>query len=453
MRQRYQDQLPLTAPFIDHEHGRELAAISEILDDNPGIPALIEVDLLRGGVDGTVGRPGLSADQVLRILIVKQLNGFSYADLSFHLADSTCYRAFCRLGAMDRPPSASTLQENIARIRPETLEKVNRLVLRQAKDDGVENGRKVRVDCTVVESDIREPTDSGLLFDCVRALTVQMEKIAEEFPEFSLPFRDHTRRAKRRFHGIRNAKKADTRIKLYRDLLKVTRKTLGYARRSSALLSEIGVADERFLQVLRRETPLDDTIRLTEKVISQTERRILNNETVPAEEKVVSIFEPHTDIIVKDRRDTYFGHKICLTAGPSSLILDCVIEDGNPADSTLAVRAIERQIEVYSRPPRQVAFDGGFASKKNLAEIKNMGVKDVAFNKRRGIDIPDMVKSSWVYGRLKRFRAGIEGVISFLKRCFGLVRCTWKGLPAFKTYVWSSVVSANLLLLARHRIA
>ena len=129
------------------------------------------------------------------------------------------------------------------------------------------------------------------------------------------------------------------------------------------------------------------------------------------------------------------------------------VEDGNPADSTLATRMIDRQTDIYGRPPRQAAFDGGFASKANVHDIKERGVQDVAFHKRRGIKIHDMVKSTWVYRRLCRFRAGIEGTLSFLLRCFGLTRCTWKGLAHFKSYVWASVVSANLLILARHRLA
>ena len=194
-------------------------------------------------------------------------------------------------------------------------------------------------------------------------------------------------------------------------------------------------------------------MKLTQRVLDQTRRRIVGEETVPAFEKVVSIFEDHTDVIVKDRRDTLYGHKITLTGGSSSLILDCVISQGNPADSSLAEKMIQRHVELRGRAPRQVALDGGFASRPNLEAIKGMGVQDVAFSKCRGMEVHEMVKSSWVYRRLKRFRAGIEGNISFLKRIFGLGRCTWKGLPSFKSYVWSSIISFNLLVLARHLLS
>lgn len=194
---------------------------------------------------------------------------------------------------------------------------------------------------------------------------------------------------------------------------------------------------------------MDRYIPLARKVIEQTERRVLKGEKLNPQEKVVSIFEPHTDIIRKDRRDTYYGDKIALTGGASGLLTDLLIEKGNPADATIANKMIERQKEVYGKVPRQAAYDGGFAARSNLATIKEMGVKDVVFSKKCGLKVSEMAKSTWVYKRLRDFRAGIEGMISFLKRSFGLNRCTWRGFESFKAYAWSSVVSANLLLMAR----
>ena len=192
---------------------------------------------------------------------------------------------------------------------------------------------------------------------------------------------------------------------------------------------------------------------MTPRVMDQTRRRVLRGESVPAGEKIVSIFEEHTDIIRKDNRETLYGHKICLTGGASSMILDCQILEGNPADSTLAKTMVDRQVTIFSRPPRQIVFDGGFASKMNLSDIKAIGVQDVAFSKGRGLEIGDMVKSTWVYKRLRDFRAGIEGNISFLKRIFGLDRCTWKSWASFQSYVWGSILSFNLLVFARHLLS
>ncbi|MGM0628570.1 MAG: transposase, partial [Candidatus Fermentibacterota bacterium] len=184
-------------------------------------------------------------------------------------------------------------------------------------------------------------------------------------------------------------------------------------------------------------------------VIEQASRRVIDGEKVPASEKVVSIHEDHTDIICKDNRETYYGHKICLTAGKSGLVNDCVILEGNPSDSSLAVEVIKRQKEIYGRPPLKVSFDGGFASKDNLAKIKALEVKDICFSKRRGMKKTDMCQSDWVYRKLWRFRAGVESIISWLKRCFGLTRCTWKSFDSFRSYVLSRVLAANLLTIAR----
>ena len=191
---------------------------------------------------------------------------------------------------------------------------------------------------------------------------------------------------------------------------------------------------------------------LTEKVIAQTQRRVIDGERVPASEKLVSIFEEHTDIIVKDRRDTFFGHKICLTGGRSNLILDCQIVEGNPADATLTQTMLDRQEIIYGRCPLKVALDGGFASKANLKGRQRQR-NQICFSKKRGLEPEKMCRSQYVYKRLGRFRAGIEAGISWLKRSLGLDRCTWKGWQSFRSYVWVSIVSANLLTIARKQLA
>jgi len=258
---------------------------------------------------------------------------------------------------------------------------------------------------------------------------------------------DHRRRAKRRALGILNARKHNDRRKLYRDLLKVARKTVNDAERVRRELKHVPTTAP--ITAMALDADLEHYSALARQVIHQTERRVLAGESLRPEDKIVSIFEPHTDIIIKDRREIFFGHKVTITGGASGLLTDLVIERGNPADVTLAEKMISRQSDIYGRVPRQAAFDGGFASKDNLKSIKGLGVRDVAFAKKRGLAVSDMAKSTWVYKRLRDFRAGIEGMISFLKRGFGLTRCTWRGLESFQAYAWSSVVTANLLLMAR----
>jgi IS5 family transposase len=432
MRQLSQEQFTLSGPVVNHRHAQELEEVDRILRAKPDIAELVLQDLERH-VRADEGREGMTAEQVLRAALLKQVNALTY-------------RAVCGLGVFDPAPSRSTLQRNIKTIREQTWAAINRKVVGYAAERGVEKGRKVRIDATVTGTNIHHPTDSSLLWDGVRVLTRLLARAHENLGVVRFPNR--CRRAKRRALDVLNAKKPRQRTQAYGDLLKVTRETVGYAR---AALPQILASPEIMAVVLAAQ--IEHAIGLTERVIDQTERRVLRGESVPASEKLVSIFEPHTDVIVKDRRDTYYGHKLTLTGGSSGLILDWVVEDGNPADSTLALRMLERQRDIYGRVPRQAAFDGGFASRDNLREAKGLGVQDVCFSKKRGLEVLDMTRSAWVFKKLRNFRAGIEAWISFLKRCLGLDRCLWRDADGFARYVGSSIVAANLLTLARHLIS
>ena len=447
MRKNSEKQMPLMPPKIDHPQAEELNAISCILDKNPIIYDLAMQDLFSKSKKSKAGAKGMTAEQVVRAAIIKQMFEFSYKDLAFHLIDSVSLKRFCLIGIADKGFKKSVLCKNIKAISPETWEAINRCFVRFAKDQGIEKGRQVRIDSTVVESNIHNPSDSTLLWDSVRVLARELIKAKALFPRAGIRFQNHTRRAKRRMLGVQYAKNKKQRKQHYLDLLKVTRSTVDYAQKAIDILqynpSVIATA---------LSGDLKHTVDLALRVIDQTEKRVLHGLSVLAPEKVVSIFEPHTDIIVKDQRDTFYGHKVCLTGGRSMLITDCVIEDGNPADSQLVEKMLNRQNEIYERYPLKVAFDGGFASKENLKTAKGMKIKDVCFAKKRGLQVEDMCRSHWVYNRLRRFRAGIEAGISWIKRCFGFARCTWKGLRSFKSYVWVSIVSANLLVIARKQL-
>jgi IS5 family transposase len=450
MRKNYKKQMPLTITSIDHPHAEELEGISQILDANPIIYQWVLQDLTHSVTNVDTGAEGMSAEQVLRAAIIKQMEGYSYEELAFHLLDSVCYRRFCRIGIAEKGFQKSALGNNIKAITPDTWEAINRILVAYGQDKGIEKGKQVRIDCTVVSSNIHEPTDSRLLWDCVRVLTRMLGQINERFDELDIPFSDHTRRAKRRMLEIMHAKSKKVRDKKYEDLLKVTHMTVNYALNAVSLL-EAHSFNHSSLSAKPQELAeeLKEMIQLTYKVIDQTTRRVIHDESVPAYEKIVSIFETHTDIIVKDRRDTFYGHKVCLTGGPSNLITDCLILDGNPADTELTDQMFDRHKEIYGHYPLKAALDGGFASKTNLDTAKGKGIKDVCFAKKRGLEEEEMCRSPWVYKRLRRFRAGIESGISWLKRCFGFARCMWKSLPSFHSYVWASVISANLLTLAR----
>jgi IS5 family transposase len=341
-------------------------------------------------------------------------------------------------------PSRSTLQENIKRLRAETLEAINRALICYAQAEGVEDGRTVRGDTTAVSSNIHHPTDSWLLWDTVRVGVRLLERAAE----YGVEFTNHQLRGKRRWREIGNARNQEARVSLYRDLVRVTEEVLGDAENAVVELAQWEDEEAVVLSVQLREV-----VELGRRVVDQARRRVLEGASVPSPEKVVSIFEPHTDIIVKGGREVEYGHKVCLTSGASSMVLDCVVLEGNPADSTLTQEMIERHGEIVGEFPVEAVFDGAFASQANVRGIKKLGVEDIAFSKRCGLRLSDMVRSSWVYKRLRNFRAGIEGIVSFLKRCFGLGRCMWRGFASFKAYVWGAILSANLLIMARHVLA
>jgi len=441
MREKSKKQMPLTIPTVDHPKAIELKTISHILDLNPTILDTVMTDLNRGKVRKRTGASGMTAEQVLRAALIKQMFGFTYRDLAFHIADSASISHFVRIGLADRPFKHSVLAKNIKMISPETLETINQLLLDYAKTQGIEKGRQIRIDCTVVETDIHPPSDSSLLYDAVRVLSRILGQARDQWAW--LFYQDHCRRAKRRVMNILNAKNKKLRTSAYQDLLKVTIKTASYTEQAITKLEQT-----RDIDALGYALELKRYLALTRQVIDQTVSRVLKGEKVPSSEKVVSIFEPHTDIIVKDRRDTYYGHKVCLCVGASQLITDCVITSGNPADTNLTVEMLDRQNNIYGRYPLKAALDGGFASKPNLLAAKDKGIKDVCFAKKKGLEVLDMCRSQWVYKRLRNFRAGVESVISRIKRSLGFDRCNWKGRRSFDSYVWLAVVTANLRTLA-----
>lgn len=451
MRQKLTRQMSIFSVTMRHDIGKELAAFSEILDAMPKMLDLVYADLTRAARKDT-GREGMTAEQVLRCVALKQYRNLSYEELAFHLEDSKSFRAFARL-EMGQYPSSSSLQENIKPLSEETWEAVHLCLMQYALEAGIESGRKVRIDSTVVESNIHDPSDSTLLWDGIRVITRWLEEGHALAPRPDYRYCDHCRVVKKRLMVVLNAKKEEDRVSAYRDMTHYAGKVVGYAKEAIPVLQAYqatGLGD--MMIAMNLATQLKRAVGLLEKVINQTERRVFRNEKVPVADKVVSFFEDHTDIIVKKRRDTQFGHKIFLTGGRSNLILDCLIAKGNPADSDQYIPMLERHKETFGRTPRQVSADGGFASKNNLTAAKGMEVKDAVFAKKRGLSVIAMAKSSWVYKKLRNFRAGIEANISTLKRAFGLDRCTWKGWEGFKQYVWSSIFAYNLQVIARIKL-
>jgi transposase, IS5 family len=442
MRQERTVQASIFDVFATHEIGRELNAMSQWLDEHRALLGLVARDLVRVGVKDT-GRQGLPAEAVLRCAFLKQYRQLSYQELAFHLEDSASFRAFARL-PWSWSPQKSVLQKTISAIRSETWEQINRVLLSSARQARLEDGNVVRLDSTATSALMHEPSDSSLLWDAVRVMVRLLKRADTLIGGAGLEWRNHCRAAKKRARNIQFTRGRPNRVELYRELIAIAAATLAYLKQA---MERLAVASNPLIALwqlqARHYRPL------IERIIRQSERRVLAGEQVPAGEKLVSLFEEHADIIVKGSRDAEYGHKLNLTTGRSGMILDVVIEGGNPADKERLVPMLERHIGIWGQAPRQAAADGGFASADNLASAKTLGVSDMAFHKKAGLSIEDMVRSKWVYRNLRNFRAGIEAGISCLKRAYGLARCTWRGLDHFKTYVWSSIVAYNLVLFTR----
>jgi transposase, IS5 family len=442
MRQERIIQASIFDVFAAHEIGRELKAISQWLDEHRWLLGLVSGDLRRYGVRET-GRHGLPAEAVLRCALLKQYRQLSYEELAFHLEDSASFRAFARL-PLAWSPKKSVLHKTISAISAASWEAINRAVVSGARQQKLDDGSVLRIDSTVTKALIHAPTDSSLLWDAVRVM-VRLLTQASALPDAPpIVWRNHRRLAKKRALAIQYSRGKEQKAKLYRELIAATRATATALQHAAQRLARCATIEaELWCRQVRHYRPL------IERLISQAERRVVAGEAVPAGEKLLSLFETHADIIVKGGRDVHYGHKLNLVTGRSGLILDVVVEAGNPADAERFLPMLERHIALHGVPPRQTASDGGYASLDNLSQAKSLGVHDVAFHKKRGLTIEAMVSSRWVYRKLRNFRAGIEANISCLKRAFGLARCTWRGLAHFKAYVWSSVVAYNLALCTR----
>ena len=310
MRQERAVQATIFEVFARHEIGCELKAISQWLDRQRPLVSLVAGDLRRSGLRET-GRRGLPAETVLRCALLKQQRQLSYDELAFHLEDSASFRAFARL-PLAWSPKRSVLHQTISAIRPETWEAVNRALLASAKQEKLESGATVRIDSTVSAALMHEPSDSALLWDAVRVMTRLLRQASVVPGAPLILWRDRRRMAKKRARAIDYSRGQDKKRQLYRELIAATRATLAALQGAAEQLANVGgMAAERWRARLSHYLPL------IEPILAQSERRVLEGLTVPASEKLVSLFEPHADIIRKGGRDVQYGHKLNLVTGKS----------------------------------------------------------------------------------------------------------------------------------------
>ncbi len=442
MRETRIAQASIFESYSKHELGQRLKLLSGLLDQYPEILDLIAEDLIRKP-SMCRGRTGLSVESIFRCLLLKQQLRVSYEQLAFHLSDSLTYRTFARL-PHHCFPSRSTLQATIRQVTAETLEKVHVALSQRWIENATISIDKLRIDSTVVASNIAPPSDSQLLNDAVRVLSRTLAK-SKSIADIKIRFTDQRRRSKSLAFRIFNAKNT-VKEGLYPDLLKIASIVIAQVNRGIDIVTQQNTDSPKQRKWIDTLTHYRN---LTLRIVNQTERRIIHKEKIPSSEKIVSLFEEHTDIIVKGFRDVQYGHKINLSSEVNGFITYLSIEDGNPSDSDLFLPVLDFHQSTLKTLPDSVVADGGYASKKNVVEGRSLGVKRVVFHKPVGLSLQAMGVKQKTFDKLRHFRAGIEGNISELKRAFGAGKAKWKGLDGFNAFVWSAVLSYNLTRLAR----
>jgi IS5 family transposase len=369
------------------------------------------------------------------------MKGLTYRELEYAQHDSRICALFIKLDGR-KPISFTVWQKYISLIKAETLEKMMIAINQIAQADGLEDFSKARMDATAIETNIHYPTNNSLVWDCIRTFDRIMEKLAEQTGGV-VSGRRYKKQAKKHFAKINNTKSVDARKDTFKKQLKLLRTSINQAEAALVAIPSLRYADELTLALAGE---LKTLLPKAEMVYSMTQRREILGEKVPNEEKLFSIFEEHTDIIVKGSREPIFGHKVNLATGKSMLIIDCQILDGNPRDTNAYIGVIDRIKDRYGVAPRDVATDGGYASLDNQCLAKDRGILNIVFNKIVG-SLKNVTSTLNMETRLKKWRSGIEGAISNLKRGFDIFRCAWKTRAHFDAKIYWSVIAYNIRVM------
>jgi transposase, IS5 family len=418
----------------------EFALIDTILNENPKLYEMVVPDLMELNKSSPNGRQDSpTVEQVVRAALYKEMKKLDYRELEYAQEDSRMCGVFIKLEERS-PFSFEVFHKYISRIRGETLQglmiEINRIMM---GEEGMEDGRSLRADSTAVETNIHYPTDNTLIWDCMKTSHRLLKKL-EEMGEIG-KVRNYQKQGKKNEFKINNTKDKKKREELFKKQLKLFRMSIKQVKK---VVEEKGMGED--IGELSIMVELKGLLPKMEQVYDMSYRHDLLGESVPNSEKIFSIYEEHTDILVKGARDVSFGHKVNLVTGRSNLILDCEIVEGNPKDSTLFEGVLKRVTDNYGIKPRDVATDGGYASLRNQEIAKGYGIVNIVFNKIVG-SLKNVVTSVQMETRLKKWRSGMEAVISNLKRGFQLFRCEWKGRGHFDAKVLWSVIAYNIRVM------
>lgn len=416
----------------------ELSLIDTVLESRPDLYLILKDDIVGFEKLNQFGRQDTpTVEQIVRAAIFKEIRGLNYRDLEFAQEDSRICEHFLGVDPL-RPYSFQVWHKYISRIKASSLSKFLIELNKIAITEGFEDVSKLVQDSTVIETNIHYPTNNSLVWDCIKESHRLLEALKKELPD--LEFKDYRKGAKKTYFKINNTKGVDQRVKLFQKQINTFTQTLNQF--SNAIKKKSGS-----LTALAIQTSMECILPVMEQVYEMTYKKEVMGIKLENEEKIFSIYEQHTDIIVKGSRDVSFGHKVNLAGGKSRLILDCEILRGNPQDSTLFKDCLERVIDNFGIEPRDSAGDGGYASKANIEAAKTLGVVNIVFNKARGT-MQNVVSSKNMNTRLKKWRSNAESMISNLKRGFNIARCVWKGWEHYCAKVLWSVIGYNIRVMS-----
>lgn len=433
-----------------------LQAISNFIDEHAELVKKVRRDLATGLKKPDTGRNGLTAQQTLRSLTLMRVKNWDYRELRERIADGYTVRRFTHFNS--KPvPKHDAFNRAFNRLTPATLQAINNAVVRAAVTLGLEDGKKLRADTTVVETDIHHPTDNTLLWDSVRVITRLVGHLADLLPAGISGFTNRTRSARRRMLEIQrmtSKQRTHGQVGKYRQLIGITELVVAGARGVLRKTKSVRVVDfltDIAIQSLRSE--IEHYCQLADRVIDQSRRRVLEGHPVANAQKVFSIFEPHTDLIKRGKilRDIEFGHKVFLAESACGLITQYRVLDGNPSDQDQVEAALDRHQKTFRRSPELCSLDRGFFSEKNVQLCQQAGVKVVCIPQCGGKKTPERqaYENSPVFKKGQRFRAGIEGRISVLLRGRGMRRCLAEGRQRFELLVGAAVLANNLMVIAQ----
>ena len=430
-----------------------------LLDDDLLLAAVYDALGTRHPQSRTRGRRGAPAEMVLRLLVLKHLRHWSYATLEREVRTNLVYRVFTRVGG-GKVPDAKTMGRWGLAVAPEVVEQLHQRLVAMARDARVIEGRRMRLDTTVVETPIHYPTDSSLLGDGVRVLTRTMKQVTAIAGAVGATLRDRSRSVRYRLWEIgriarsKGAQRQEKLTRAYQRLVATTSRVVGQATRFSR---EIGAGVKGARTVIKqaaleglRQT-LDTFVPRVQQVLRQTRARVFDGDT-HVTDKLLSVFEPSTEVIRKGKagKPTEFGKMVKLQEAEHQIITAYVVYDTRPSDADLLLPALAAHTQTFGHVPRLVAADAAFYSAANEAAAHALGVTRVCIpnaNTKSASRKRDQKKRWFKNGQ--KWRTGCEGRISVVKRRHGLNRSRYKGEAGMKRWVGLGVIADNLINIGR----